>query len=66
MLAVVKLSKAPYLLVAIISSLSEGIAYSLMNGFYVAGVLKVSKQINNAHHRVEFFYNIDIRIYIQV
>jgi len=45
MLAAIKLSKASYLLVAIICSWFEGILYCLMNGLYVAGVLKVRIQI---------------------
>lgn len=44
MLAIVKLSKLPNLLVAIVSSLFEGIFTLLMIAFYVTGVLKVFTQ----------------------
>ena len=41
MLAVVKQSKLPYLLYAVIGSLVQGFLGCLITGFYVTGVLKV-------------------------
>ena len=41
MLAVVKQSYLPYLLLAMIGSFMEGMSFSLINGFYVTHILKV-------------------------
>ena len=41
MLAIVKQSYLPYLLLAMIGSFMEGISFCLVNGFYVTHVLKV-------------------------
>ena len=51
MLAIVKQSYLPYLLLAMIGSFMEGMSLCLINGFYVTHILKVCSYLRMYIHK---------------